>query len=868
MPGDLDLAMRVRADVAQARASFVELSRAVSGTRRQVTEANAASAASTMRVARAVAELRRVRREYQTNSNAYTRTLVAQAQANLTTERASRRAAQAALRKAQGDRQAALAAQQAARATDRLTAAERRNSAARATGRRGNARSTVQIQNAAFQIQDFAVQVAAGTSAVRAFGQQAPQLLGGFGAVGAVIGAVLAVALPLGAAFLNLGTDAEEAGEATQKLAESVDRLQELERVERDVDALAEAYGTAARQARDLIRAQQELAEQDAAAVLTDLIDRFESLIGAPGALEQRARLGAEQTLAGLVAASRTALDSDLADLISPVVATQEAALAELRAVLNPDDLARVAEAYDATIKETLLEIARELQKASDRIDDNLERQAAIAADRTSEALERLRARFGITADAAQDLIEAYERLAAANGFEAQAAAAGQLRKVIERLRAGQADVTNEQRDALTELLRGFLDVEDQILKAAAATDDLAPGIDDAAEAARKLADELAGAVQQLRRLQTRANFRLARAQAEVDFADDPAGRNARLREIFQDEQTQDIERNLRRDPDLSELDIIAEVNRQKELAGAIFDTETQADRLNDELRETAQAGRSGASGASRELRRLEEAQRKAREEAEKLRTATRDALQDYANDAIETRDDVAKAWRDGFRGLEDALTDFVTTGKVSFSDLARSILADLARIAIRANITGPLAQAFEGLFDGGPQLVSGPGLPGGATSPRPPIRPFHTGGNPMREGPRLPGLGPREVPAILEEGEAVLTGGHARALLGIERHAANRARAQQILRIAARYHTGGVAGLPGGQLPATPAPAGNAPMKLSVELNNHGTPQRVDSANARFDVRGLIVRLFLDDLASGGPMARGIQGMVPGTRL
>lgn len=49
------------------------------------------------------------------------------------------------------------------------------------------------LQQAGYQVQDFAVQVAAGQGALRAFGQQAPQFLGVFGAGGAIAGAALAV---------------------------------------------------------------------------------------------------------------------------------------------------------------------------------------------------------------------------------------------------------------------------------------------------------------------------------------------------------------------------------------------------------------------------------------------------------------------------------------------------------------------------------------------------------------------------------------------------------------------------------------------------------------------------------------------------
>src|SRR5690554_3177006 len=82
--------------------------------------------------------------------------------------------------------------------------------------------ATMQIQNAAFQFGDFAVQVASGTSAARAFAQQAPQLLGGFGVLGAVLGAVVAVAAPLAASFLQTGDAAEGLKKSVEDLNDAV----------------------------------------------------------------------------------------------------------------------------------------------------------------------------------------------------------------------------------------------------------------------------------------------------------------------------------------------------------------------------------------------------------------------------------------------------------------------------------------------------------------------------------------------------------------------------------------------------------------------------------------------------------------------
>ena len=56
------------------------------------------------------------------------------------------------------------------------------------------------------------------------------------------------------------------------------------------------------------------------------------------------------------------------------------------------------------------------------------------------------------------------------------------------------------------------------------------------------------------------------------------------------------------------------------------------------------------------------------------------DTIGDFAK---QTQDAVAGA----FKGMEDALVKFVQTGKLNFSDLARSIMADLTRMLVRASL-------------------------------------------------------------------------------------------------------------------------------------------------------------------------------------
>jgi len=69
-------------------------------------------------------------------------------------------------------------------------------------------------------------------------------------------------------------------------------------------------------------------------------------------------------------------------------------------------------------------------------------------------------------------------------------------------------------------------------------------------------------------------------------------------------------------------------------------------------------------------------------------------------NDSIKTiQESMADVVVKGIKGMEDALVNFVMTGKLNFRNLANSIIADLARIAIQQAITKPFTSFFTGLF-------------------------------------------------------------------------------------------------------------------------------------------------------------------------
>jgi len=74
-------------------------------------------------------------------------------------------------------------------------------------------------------------------------------------------------------------------------------------------------------------------------------------------------------------------------------------------------------------------------------------------------------------------------------------------------------------------------------------------------------------------------------------------------------------------------------------------------------------------------------------------------ALEDFANGpAIETADDVAKAFEFAGERISSALERAARSGELSFNSLAESVTRDLARLAVTELFTAPLQQAIGGL--------------------------------------------------------------------------------------------------------------------------------------------------------------------------
>jgi len=123
-----------------------------------------------------------------------------------------------------------------------------------------------------------------------------------------------------------------------------------------------------------------------------------------------------------------------------------------------------------------------------------------------------------------------------------------------------------------------------------------------------------------------------------------------------------------------------------------------------------------------------------ARAEAEAAQEAAKQAEKDFEQsfdgiyrNATDVAGAVASAWTNAFSSMEDALVNFVTTGKLDFHALTQSILADMTRILIKKAMVGIFGRpSAPGVDDGlTPLLFTGGGFPGFATGGS-----FTVGGN------------------------------------------------------------------------------------------------------------------------------------------
>ena len=79
-----------------------------------------------------------------------------------------------------------------------------------------------------------------------------------------------------------------------------------------------------------------------------------------------------------------------------------------------------------------------------------------------------------------------------------------------------------------------------------------------------------------------------------------------------------------------------------------------------------------------------------------------RSAFQNYAEQAADVAGQSKSLFTNAFSNMEDGIIQFVKTGKLSFKDLADSIIADLIRIQVRQAAVGIFGTLFSGLAGAG----------------------------------------------------------------------------------------------------------------------------------------------------------------------
>ena len=171
------------------------------------------------------------------------------------------------------------------------------------------------------------------------------------------------------------------------------------------------------------------------------------------------------------------------------------------------------------------------------------------------------------------------------------------------------------------------------------------------------------------------------------------------------------------------------EYNRMMQEGARIYDsTRTAAEKLSIEFGKLNELRKSGAIDQDTYNRAVFEAQ----ENFDTLIAKTQE-VREKGKDSFDELRQAVEGWG---KSSAEALVDFALTGKSSFKDMVNSMLADLARMMVYRNITGPLASAVGGMdFGNIGSMVAG--LFGGFRASGGPV----TGGTSYIVGERGPEL-------------------------------------------------------------------------------------------------------------------------------
>lgn len=514
------------------------------------------------------------------------------------------------------------------------------------------------IQNTANQIGDMAVQIQGGTSAARAMGQQIPQLLGGFGVLGGalgtvapLLGTVAALGLPVAAALLAVGEKAETVDEKLSKLEKTIAALrsaQELSAI--SAGDLVAQYGGLADEAEQIFEINRKIAEINAKGALDSLTRGVADELGVEGVF-------------GFTPDDLRELDTAIAATAQKIIDLNSIPASTL------GDTALAARTSNIEALSDQLKGLRDVRKNIDEI---------------TEA-------FGITDEAAREVLARFAEIAKAEGARAQAEAMSSLAKFIHEASGNLVDASDEGKELYEQLLSGTK----QALTLAKVK--IASGIADGADEAQRLKEELAAALE----LQNRINHQQSKVYS---------GRGGDPRQ-FEDKGRGT---NLN-DPSIQ--DIIDRANRKARRG------RSSADKGQREAKQLFEATRTEAERYALELERIEELHKRFPQ------VVTRE-VKDRAVSALNESMTLAGRMTQRLeKGFADAFTSFVT-GAGSASDAIRALAADMAALAAQEVFKMFIDQVFPNLSRG----LSGGGAPvvpsaNGNVFDRGRVTPFANGG-------------------------------------------------------------------------------------------------------------------------------------------
>lgn len=204
-------------------------------------------------------------------------------------------------------------------------------------------------------------------------------------------------------------------------------------------------------------------------------------------------------------------------------------------------------------------------------------------------------------------------------------------------------------------------------------------------------------------------------------------------------------------------------------------------------------------------------------------------ALAEYAQESKRLGDDIGAAMVNAFTSAEDAFREFVKTGKADFKGLVQALLADLATLAFRSAVLGPIAGALGVAFGSGGSglatVLHGGGMVGQAGTLRP-VSAMAFAAAPRLHSGGWPGLRHDEVPAILQRGERVLSRGEVA-------QSARRASRETVEVVVTLDESTGRLGA------FVRREAGGVAQAVVGAYNTHMLPQRIQQIGADTRVRG-----------------------------